>query len=244
MLLFSTDIDGTIYDGPETARAFASYWENLCSITDRRPLLAYNTGRSLDDALDLIERTELPNPDWFICGVGTTIFDPLQKETLASWHELLSQGWDIAIAKQMVTTMTSARPQPPECQSDYKSSWFWEGATTPEIRALDESLANTGVSAQVVYSSNRDLDLVPRGANKGNAVRFLADRLGIPLSEIIVAGDSGNDASMFLVDNVRGVVVSNAESSLKTAVPNEMAYHATEPCAHGVIEGIERYRER
>lgn len=48
MLLFSTDIDGTIFDGPETAEIFAAFWKNLQKLPER-PLLVYNTGRLLSD---------------------------------------------------------------------------------------------------------------------------------------------------------------------------------------------------
>ena len=45
--LFSTDLDGTILGNPESANRFKLAWEALDK--DKRPLLVFNTGRSVRD---------------------------------------------------------------------------------------------------------------------------------------------------------------------------------------------------
>ena len=74
------------------------------------------------------------------------------------------------------------------------------------------------MAAQVVYSSSRDLDILPAGANKGNALRWLASQVGLAHDKVCVDGDSGNDASMFLVEDVYGILVSNSEEALSEAL--------------------------
>jgi hydroxymethylpyrimidine pyrophosphatase-like HAD family hydrolase len=53
----------------------------------------------------------------------------------------------------------------------------------------------------------------------------------------VVAGDTGNDASMF-VDGFRGIVVGNAQPELK-ALRSPQVYHSHYPHAAGVLGGIE-----
>jgi len=54
----------------------------------------------------------------------------------------------------------------------------------------------------------------PRRAGKGKALEFVLQKLGVKPSACIVAGDSGNDLTMFKVNGVRGTVVANAQGEL------------------------------
>ncbi len=238
MLLFSTDIDGTIYDGPESAALFSDFWHG--GLGER--LLVYNTGRSLADTILLIEEASLPEPNFLICGVGTVIHDFLRNETLHPYQLDIGRNWNFDIVKGVVETQTAAKPQPPECQNANKCSWFWENASPLVINAVVEEIAQHGVNAQAIYSSNVDLDFVPVGANKGNAVRWLAGHLGLSLGSVVVAGDSGNDARMYDVPGVQSIVVKNAESALVNAVKEFNPFFASEACARGVIEGLRNLR--
>lgn len=243
MRLFSTDIDGTIYDGPESAGLFAKFWAEVRG-RETPPLLVYNTGRELEDAQSLIAVTGLPEPDFLICGVGTVIFHSGNAVPLENWGAHLRQDWDFDIVWGTVLDHGKARPQPDECQNPCKCSWYWENADAREIDDLVGRIEQRGVRAQAIYSSNRDLDFLPVRANKGNAVAWLGTEVGVPTDEIVVAGDSGNDASMYEVDGVRGVLVSNAEPALIEAVRKVSPFQASLPCAAGVIEGLEHHLNR
>lgn len=241
MLLFSTDIDGTIFDGPETAEIFANFWQNLQELP-KQPLLVYNTGRSLDDVRSLIRETALPSPDFIIAGVGTEMFEQAKGKVIDEWNAELSGHWDFETVHRLVSAqIEDIEAQPDECQNEFKCSWFYYDKSRDDLDRIGELIESAGLEAQVIYSSNRDLDILPRQANKGNALRWLAAWKEIPLSRVAVAGDSGNDSSMFLVDDTFGVVVSNAEDALVSAVAGGNAYLSEESCARGVIEGLSRH---
>ncbi|MDF1754760.1 MAG: HAD-IIB family hydrolase [Verrucomicrobiales bacterium] len=234
MLLFSTDIDGTIYDGPESAEAFAEFW-----LSKPEAVLVYNTGRSVDDTRQLIDSTPLPLPRFITGGVGTEIFDCQTGERLSAWKTELSSGWDFAKIDSLVGRYADdIERQPEECQNDFKCSWFWNNRSQEDIAALAARLIEAGFNAQVVYSSSRDLDVIPSVANKGNAITWLAARLGIPLEEIVVAGDSGNDSSMFQLEGARGIIPANAEDALRHAPKKTLIFESTGRCSAGIIEGI------
>jgi len=238
MLLFSTDIDGTVYDSDETAELFATFWESLQG-GPTSPLLVYNTGRSVEDVFELIKRTALPDPDYIIGGVGTKIIDFHYDVTIDDWDLVLSENWDFESVKELVRShYPNLELQPDECQNPHKCSYYWYDKSVDEIAELRTALEESDIETQVVYSSGRDLDILPRKANKGNAIAWLAGRLEIPLDEIVVAGDSGNDLSMFLVGNCQGIVVSNAEAALLDVASKQGAFLASLPCAAGVVEGI------
>ena len=71
--LFSSDLDGTLLGNPESSRRFRTAWELLPR--RERPLLVYNSGRLVEDVRHLVERGELPAPDFVIGGVGTQVVD-------------------------------------------------------------------------------------------------------------------------------------------------------------------------
>jgi sucrose-6-phosphatase len=237
--LFSTDLDGTVLGNPEAAYRFKTAWESLPAST--RPLLVFNSGRLVDDAQTLIRSGELPAPDYIAGGVGTQIFDVRANRMLDAFADELSPGWDLEKVKAIAGAVPGIRPQPDEFQHAFKSSWFLENATPVQLQTLDQQLAAAGLQTCIVYSSNRDLDVIPAKANKGGALTWLCARLGISTEEVLVAGDTGNDSSMFRLPGVRGIIVQNARPELFEATVDIPVYTAGLVLADGVLEGLRHY---
>lgn len=231
-----SDLDGTLLGKPDATLLFRNLWDALPS--DDRPLLVYNTGRLLVDALRTVRSSDLPPPDYLICGVGTLIHHVREKRTVQEFADIMNEGWDRARAEQVVRSLTGAVRQPEPFQNEFKSSWFLSQATPDQIARLGSALAEAGMDAVVVYSSNRDLDILPRHANKGNALKWLLRHLKIPMEAAVVAGDSGNDTAMLQLPGVNGIIVANAQPELMEATAGITCYRAHAICADGVIEGL------
>jgi hypothetical protein len=75
------------------------------------------------------------------------------------------------------------------------------------------------------------------GVNKGTAVKWLAEHLGMSLSEVIAVGDWVNDIPMFEVAG-RSFVMGQAPSEVKAAANNEL--RATVHSGGGIAEMAER----
>ena len=69
-------------------------------------------------------------------------------------------------------------------------------------------------------------------------MEWLCQRLGMRTSEVLVAGDTGNDSAMFLLDDVNGIVVENALPELVAVTDASRTYVARRPMADGVLEGL------
>ncbi|NJK93135.1 MAG: HAD-IIB family hydrolase, partial [Blastochloris sp.] len=237
--LFSSDLDGTLLGNPEATHRFLTAWQRLPP--EQRPVLVYNSGRSVRDMQQLVQNRKLCVPDYFIGGVGTEIFEVKTGAFLEDFSREFGQGWNLELIEEVVGGFPGIERQPPEFLHPYKSSWYWHRAESTQIKSLRDKLTEQGLEVHVVYSSLRDLDVLPAKANKGNALRWLSGRLQIPLREVLVSGDTGNDSSMFLLPDVRGIVVENAQPELYEAVVRRSVYCAQAILADGVIEGLQHF---
>lgn len=67
-----------------------------------------------------------------------------------------------------------------------------------------------------IFSNEWYLELFVKEAGKGNAVRFICDYYGVPLSDAYAAGDADNDISMIEAAGT-GIAMANAAPKVKEA---------------------------
>jgi sucrose-6F-phosphate phosphohydrolase len=237
--LFSSDLDGTLLGNPEATQRFKSVWQKIPA--DKKPLLVYNSGRLIDDMQRLVSNGTLPTPDYAICGVGTQIFDGKAGCALDEFNQHLVAGWDLDQVTRILAVIPGIHRQPEEFQTQFKSSWFFENAKPSQIQQLQQQLTANGLTVNVVYSSQRDLDILPINGTKGAALKWLCEKLSIPIEAVLVAGDTGNDSSMFRLSGVRGIIVDNAQPELFEATVDIPIYTARQVLADGVLDGLRHF---
>ncbi|NGO63728.1 HAD-IIB family hydrolase [Rhizobium daejeonense] len=237
--LFSADLDGTLAGDREGSRRFSRYWQSL--EPSERPLLVYNSGRLIDDIVAFTEQEELPRADAMIGGVGTMLASRSLPDIGEDFDRTLAEtGYDVERIEALVGAERGITRQPERYQHRFKSSWFLHDASPQELENLLGKLSDEGLSVRIVYSSNRDLDILPANADKGSALAWLCERIDVAPDEVIVAGDTGNDRSMFLMEGVRGIIPANGLAELTSlAKERETAiFRARASTADGVIEGL------
>lgn len=239
--LFCTDLDGTLLGNPATTHQFTEVWNGIGDA--QRPLLVYNSGRLIDDIRAIIDAGDLPAPDFAIGGVGTEMLDCRAGATIPAYRDHISRGWDRAEIAAIVATVPDIEPQPDRFQNEYKSSWYLHEASDDLIEDLRRRFADAGLEAAVVYSSNRDLDILPRRADKGHALSWLLDHLEIPSDRVLVAGDRGNDQGMFELPGVRGILVENAQPELFETACSACGevYQSDKVMAEGLLDGLAHF---
>ena len=237
--LFASDLDGVLLGTRAATQAFHDCWTALPEA--ERPLLCVASGRRLQDVQHALRMAGLPQPDYIISGLGTSIYDCGQRVVLKAFAQILEEEWDLEQVDRIVRELTHAEKKAPQHQGPYKSTWYWEAAAAEDVDTLRRRLDEAGLEAVVVYTKARDLDILPQHANKGNALEWLLRHLDIDSSRCIVAGDTAFDSSMFLIGNVRGILVDNAQPELVQAVLDREKFKAPSPATLGVLEGLQYY---
>jgi mannosylfructose-6-phosphate phosphatase len=234
MKLLVTDLDGTLLGDDRSLDGFIAWYEDI------RPRLkiVYSSGRFLESIRASIAEYGLPEPDGIICGVGTEIHDLTTGELVPGWPQA-AFDWSPQLIREVCAEIAELTEQPAEFLSSYKISYFGRGLDDAILSRLQRRLDDLGQEVSLVYSSNRDLDILPATVDKGTAATFLAQHWEIERGNVIVAGDSGNDLQMFRA-GFRGIVVGNAQPEL-LRVRGANVYHAEGQFAAGVLEGLRHW---
>jgi sucrose-6F-phosphate phosphohydrolase len=229
MKILATDLDGTFLGG--TAHDRNELYRYLQQRNDI--LLVFVTGRGLESVLSLLAGEELPYPDYIIGDVGATIVNAHSMEPIIDLQDEIEQQWPghpavSAALKHISGLSLQGVPQHRRC------SFFVE-----DPAALEEvSAIVTKLGCDMVYSANRYLDILPRGVNKGSSLQRLLGWLDRGSSNVLVAGDTLNDLSLFQC-GYHGVVVGNAEPALLEATRSvSNILYAKTAGAGGILEAI------
>jgi sucrose-6F-phosphate phosphohydrolase len=231
MNLLVSDLDGTLIGDDRALREFADWFDAVRG----QFRLVYTSGRFVESVMGSIEQNGLPMPDAIVGGVGTEIYDVSAARRIVTWPPSVFE-WNPYLVRSVGEMCRELTLQPEHMLSHYKVSFYGRELEQSFIDYLVQQMSSVGLRVTVIYSSRRDLDILPAEANKGEAAAFLAHRWQIDTERIIVAGDSGNDADMFRAE-YRGIVVGNAQPELRS-LKSPRIYHAKSKFAGGVLEGL------
>lgn len=198
------------------------------------------TGRRLESALRVLAEWAMPVPDVLITAVGTEIHYGPDLEEDSCWNRRIDYRWKPEALRKAMRGLPGLRLQPPEDQRRHKISYYVDPARAPRVEEILARLRGLGLHANVIFSHQAYLDLLPLRASKGFAIRYLAGKWGLPLERLLVAGDSGNDEEM-LCGNTLGVVVGNHSPELAHLRGRPRIHFAQARYAWGILEGMEHY---
>lgn len=227
--LLCTDLDrtlipnGTHPESPQARRQFRRL------VSREEVTLAYVTGRSRELIAQAISEFGLPQPDFVIADVGTTIYQSASSgwRRWQEWDARIAPDWHGATHQELYRLLgvfPALRPQEQARQSRHKLSFHVPVETDAgRLKAeIDLRLNHAGIRANLVWSIDQIaqtglLDVLPASAGKLHAIRFLMMCKGFAAANTVFAGDSGNDLEV-LISDIPSVLVANADHELKTRI--------------------------
>jgi sucrose-phosphate synthase len=234
-----TDIDNTLI-GEDNSRL-----KDLAAfLNEHHDQLGFGiaTGRTIDSALEILREHNLPDPDVMITSVGAEIYYGAKLHPDKGWVAHLSNHWNRKRIQGILDQLDFLKYQEEDTQRPFKISYDMD-PEKDRLSTVHQALQENRIRYTLVYSHEQFLDILPHRASKGKAIRYLAYKWNIPLANITVSGDSGNDAGMLRGD-LAGIVVGNYSPELEDFRGQRKIYFADAACAGGMLEGIEHYNLR
>ena len=199
------------------------------------------TGRRLDSALALMKKLGIPTPDVLISSLGTRIHYGRALNEDGLWADHIDHDWSPRRIRQLLATMPGLELQEKIEQSPSKISYYCDPVNAPSLAEIVTVLRQHEITAQVNLSFGQFLDVLPSRASKGQALRYVAQRLDLVLDQLLVAGGSGSDEDM-MRGNTLAVVVENRHHEELSLLPEvDRIYFADNRYAAGILEAIEHY---
>lgn len=266
-LLLCTDLDRTLLpNGPQPESSQAR--ECFQSFVEKEHVtLVYVTGRHKSLVQEAIHVYAIPQPNYVIADVGSTIYRIDGDEWIywEQWEWEIHQAWhgkshdDIHV---LLKDIRDLRLQERSKQNKHKLSYYVplhvnQGKLVDKIENI---LHDYNVGVNLVWSIDEPaniglLDILPANASKRHAIEFLAQQLSFDIDHTFFAGDSGNDISV-MTSPIHSILVANASPEVKKQAMREAEkndqlqslYVARGDClgmngnySAGILEGIIHY---
>jgi hydroxymethylpyrimidine pyrophosphatase-like HAD family hydrolase len=230
-MVLATDLDGTFLGGSVEQRKALYDW--VRANTDVQ--LVFVTGRDPHFISELCALGEVPEPEFVIGDVGTTIarFRNGRVDPLPDLEAPIAQAW------QGLAENVRARLDPIDGLW-LQSAPFRHRLSYEYDDRFDRGSLSVleGLAVDIIVSHGCFVDVLPKGVSKGPSLMRLIAHLNIDAERVLVAGDTLNDLSMFET-GLHAALVGGAERELLEATSHlSRAHRCRHVGAGGIIEAI------
>nr|VFJ75213.1 MAG: Hydroxymethylpyrimidine pyrophosphatase [Candidatus Kentron sp. FW] len=214
--------------------------------------VAYVTDHYLELAKENQKLFKLPEPDHWICNLGTEIRDTSGRLD-DNWKDMMGPTLD----KKQLLSVLKGNPNlvahEDETQGAHKFSFYYTESVDDNVRnwmlgRVRSMIEGIRLMDTIEESSGLVvLHLVPKTAGKANALGYLAEKLGLPRTRVFFSGNSEGDLEA-LTSGICGTLVGNtpratrdrarevAENTEGARLTLSRSYYGD-----GVIEGLQAY---
>ena len=228
--VLASDIDGTLVGRGGEAE--------LAQFLAQHPEIGviYLTGRTRANAEPMIRRYGFPEPLALATDIGSDVYWGPELKIDDSWAFQQRRDWS---PRRVMRSLEGV----PGVQYLGRSSHWRIAFRVEDYRALGRAkgaLVRAGLSHRTLWDDEQGrLDVVPRGAFKGRALRYVLNRLNVRAQQCFVAGDAENDGDL-LEGRYRGVLVANGTLALRESLP-PIIWRSPYEGALGVLDGLRQF---
>ena len=232
-----TDIDNNLVGDSKALKHFVDV------IKQNRKCITFGiaTGRRIDSALLLMKKHQIPTPDILISSLGTRIHYGQSLIEDDYWADHIDYHWSEQRIRRILDKLPGLKIQPKLEQTPFKVSYSYDPEMAETVEEIVSQLRQRDITANVMLSFGKFLDIIPSRASKGQALRYVSQRLDIPLEQTLVIGGSGVDEDMMRGNMLAAVVGNRSHEDLSQLVDQERIYFSSKKYASGILEAIDYY---
>ena len=232
-----TDIDNTLIGEEENNNLN----DLLALLTKNRNIIGFcvATGRTVASAVEYLKQHNVHAPDIIISSVGSEIYYGKDLHYGQGWETHISSKWNRAKIVELLKEVDFLEYQEEITQRRFKISYLMKPGKD-RLAMIHDLLLKHKCRYNLIYSHQRYLDILPYRASKGKAIRYLSYKWEIPLKNILVCGDSGNDEEMLRGEPL-AMVVANYSEELEKLKHRKNIYFAKQKYAAGIVEAVKHY---
>ncbi|RYE00182.1 MAG: HAD-IIB family hydrolase [Sphingobacteriales bacterium] len=234
---FVSDLDGTLIEnGAKEGLEEIVSW---ISKNREQRIFGIATGRNKRLAMAAIRNFDLPQPDIMICAAGTEIYYGPQWIKDKGWDHYINYDWKPEEIMDLIGNCQSMVLQPAAAQHRFKISFDLVPGVDGEklLQYLNKLFTVKAIPVQLYLTEGKHLDILPVRAGKGKALNYLSAKWGLPVANLITAGNGGNDIDM-LNGDYPSIVVPGHDPALAVLKSHPFVYFSELPLSKGVYEGI------
>nr|VFK42827.1 MAG: Hydroxymethylpyrimidine pyrophosphatase [Candidatus Kentron sp. SD]VFK48361.1 MAG: Hydroxymethylpyrimidine pyrophosphatase [Candidatus Kentron sp. SD] len=253
--LFASELDGVLLPNG-TRTAAAGCLERTWQLLERLKAANYPVVYIADHHLSLARESQglfkLPEPEYWICNLGTEIHDSTGKPE-EGWARAMGTPFDKKLLLDALRGNPNVTLRADEEQGPHKFSFDYSGPVDDTVRTWISTRASQVVSEKIRFidsveesSGLTSFDLLPAAAGKSQALGHLAEKLGLPRTRVFFSG--GGEGSLdILTSGVCGTLVGNADAvqerarELAETVESARITLSRDYYGDGVIEGLRAY---
>jgi len=266
-LLLCTDLDRTLLPNGSELESEQARKKFHQLIKHPQVTLVYVTGRHQQLVEQAIEEYQLPQANYVIADVGSTIYEITAKDWhyLDAWEKAINRDWQGKSANELhdlLGDINDIQLQEASKQNIHKLSYYVALNINYQqiISTMKNILKQQSIASNLIWSIDQQasiglLDVLPARAGKRQAIEFLMQQLGFDYSETVFAGDSGNDICV-MSSQIQSVLVANADDDVRDEVIKQaQANHQDETLylargnfmsmngnySAGILEGVAHY---
>lgn len=241
-----SDLDGTWIPRGSSLEGLRKLESHLSGLHGLE--LTFATGRSLHSVVMELSHHVSLWPQHLVTDVGTAIYYRAAK---GKWIEdgeygrRIASRWDAEAAERLAVSLPSTVRRQPGVRSRRRLALEVAPGCDPKRSRGDlvRYLEKCWFPADVLFSSGKCLDVLPKGVNKGTAVEYL-ERSARQPTFLMVCGDSENDLGMLKLADAAVLMASSPLKEELVGIPAHRIYRPKADGPAGILEALSRLQFR
>lgn len=223
----------------QNIKGISKFYDYISSYSGKIAL-CFISRYSLKHIVSFIKQYNIPVPDVLVSSAGAEINYGRFFIPDLSWQKHINYKWNPQAIYSAVSELSGLDLEEESENSFFKISFIRTSNKAPKKRQLVRHLRNKGIRANVIYSNNKFLDIMPIRNSISLAIRYLIFKWGISSEHFLLAASSNLHEDIF-AGRTFGVVINPYSEELIQHKSNPYLYFTENENIDGLIEGINHY---